>query len=571
MKKRYLFGLSLICFAVSFVLLVMKVGYPYHRALALGIYAASLILFVLSVRHTAGVIKDKSRQAREKLRNHRLKIAGTLIFAAGAYVLWVLVPTERSPLLDYTDEALHQEIRNDRDLILTLDANLRESYAAMQQRGLLSTRIEQMTPENNREIRDAWRRYLDAMYEFDILKEKYKGFAQISFSKKPELHARAFGIAFGSYVAQYRARLYLDELVAGHTDMQSILNESDPARGIPVGMYKHLQHRTVHPRTLLRYHAGVAYLQLMDEKMTTDESIHAQLRLAIRQVNQKLAGEPKRFIEKPLYLLEQNAFEGWLPVQKRIALGMSHIRAKDRPNLINRDTIQKIEGRLEPGDIMVQRRNWYATNLGIPGYWPHAALYIGSLSEMDTAFREIETLKGSSASEFIEQYAPDLYRRLITPDADGDLPRVIEAIAPGVVFTTLEQSAGADSLAVLRPQIRVQDKWNAILRALSYHGRPYDYNFDFATDSELVCSELVYKAYTGVVGLNLQTVIINGRSLMPPNHLVIKFDREYDNPERELELVVFLDGRESEGKVVESDAAALRDSWNRPKWYILAN
>ncbi|MEM1156634.1 MAG: YiiX/YebB-like N1pC/P60 family cysteine hydrolase [Verrucomicrobiota bacterium] len=571
MKKRYCFGLSLICFAVSFILLVMKVGFPYHRALALGVYAGSLILFVLSVRHTAGAIRDKGRQARGKLNDHRLKVCSMLFFLAGAYVLWVLIPTERSPLLDYTDEALHQEIRNDLDLIFTLDANLRESYAAMQQSGLMQLPIEQISPEINRNIRDAWRRYLDAMFEFDILKEKYKGFAQISYSKKPELHARAFGIAFGSYVAQYRARLYLDGLVADHTDMQSVLNESDPVRGIPAGMYKHLQHRTVHPRTLLRYHAGVAYLGLMEEKLTTDDHIHSQLRLAIYQVNEKLTGEPKRLIEKPLYLLEQSAFEGWLPVQKRIALGMSHIRAKKRPNLIDRQSIARIEARLQPGDIMLQRRNWYATNLGIPGYWPHAALYIGSLGEMDEAFSGIEDLKGITASRFLEQHAPDLYQLLKTPDAEGDSPRVIEAIAPGVVLTTLVQSAGADSLAVLRPQVSIEDKWNAILRALSYYGRPYDYNFDFATDSELVCSELVYKAYADMDGLNLQTVMINGRSLMPPNHLVIKFDREYDNPDRELELVVFLDGQESKGRVVEADAMALRQSWNRPKWYILKN
>jgi len=132
MKKRYLFFLSLICFAVSFILLVMKVGFPYHRALALGVYVTSLVFFVLSVRHTAGVLKDKGRQARERMRDHRLKVVGGLIFAAGAYVLWVLIPVERSPLLDYSDEALHQEIRNDRDLVFTLDANLRESYATMQ-------------------------------------------------------------------------------------------------------------------------------------------------------------------------------------------------------------------------------------------------------------------------------------------------------------------------------------------------------------------------------------------------------------------------------------------------------
>jgi len=109
------------------------------------------------------------------------------------------------------------------------------------------------------------------------------------------------------------------------------------------------------------------------------------------------------------------------------------------------------------------------------------------------------------------------------------------------------------------------------MKSYSHRGKPYDYNFDFATDSELVCSELVYKAYARADGLDLQTVVINGRSLLPPNHFVIKFDREFDSAKPQLELVVFLDGRESEGRAVESDATELRQSWNRPKWYILAN
>ncbi len=568
-KKRYLFLLSVLFFAVSFILLVMKVGFPYHRGLALGVYSASLILFCLSLRHHAQSLQRHGKRVKDGWRQNRNLCVSAIVFGVGAYLLWVLVPVERSPLLDLSDTELHQQIRRDRELILTLDANLREAYGEMQQQNLFAVQIGEMTPKLNQHIRDVWKRYVDAMYEFDIIKEQYKGFAQISIRKKPELHAKSFGIAFGAYVAQYRASLYLDELVSDNQFMQSLLNEPDQARGIPAGTYRNFQKRTVHPRTLLRYHAGVAYLRLMRDEMGNPGNIQEQLAEAIDHVDRKLVGKPQRFVDKPLIQLEAKAFEGWLPVQKKIALGMSHIRFKDRPNLIKRPLLEQIAPQLRPGDIMVQRRNWYATNLGIPGYWPHAALYLGSIEEMNTVFAGMEILAGQLPGEIIKNTYPERYAELTRVNESGDRPCIIEAIAPGVVLTTLVQSGGADALAVLRPNVSLEDTWQAILRALSYHGRPYDYNFDFATDSELVCSELVYKAYSGCKGLDLETVMINGRPLLPPNHLVIKFDREFDQPDRQLDLVVFLDGRENEGTAVVSDASALRASWNRPKWYLL--
>jgi hypothetical protein len=52
---------------------------------------------------------------------------------------------------------------------------------------------------------------------------------------------------------------------------------------------------------------------------------------------------------------------------------------------------------------------------------------------------------------------------------------VLEAMSEGVLFTSLEHSAAADALAVLRPQLSAVERAAAFVRAFGYAGRPCDY------------------------------------------------------------------------------------------------
>jgi hypothetical protein len=113
----------------------------------------------------------------------------------------------------------------------------------------------------------------------------------------------------------------------------------------------------------------------------------------------------------------------------------------------------------------------------------------------------------------------------------------------------------------------------ALGRAFGYAGRPYDFNFDFRTDTALVCSELVYKAYQpdpGRPGLTWPLAEVLGRPVLAPNAIVAAFDATYGTPAQQLDLVRFLDGDEAAGQAVEATLAAFRQSWRRPKWRVSA-
>ena len=147
----------------------------------------------------------------------------------------------------------------------------------------------------------------------------------------------------------------------------------------------------------------------------------------------------------------------------------------------------------------------------------------------------------------------------------------MEAMSEGVLFTTAEHSLAADYAAAIRPRISRLEVAKAIEKAFEYYGRPYDFDFDFYTDTSIVCSELVYKAYeprAQAKGVSFPLEKIMGRMTLPPNTMVRQFDEQFGRDEQQTDFVWFLDGHETTGSAVWSDLNAFRDSWRRPKWDI---
>jgi hypothetical protein len=145
------------------------------------------------------------------------------------------------------------------------------------------------------------------------------------------------------------------------------------------------------------------------------------------------------------------------------------------------DRIEEMRAQLEPGDIILERRNWFLSNAFLPGFWPHAALYVGTEDD----------LKGLGIAT-----KPDVVNRLEeyrSPAHDGESKVVIESISEGVSFSSLSEATRADYIAVLRPRLSKEEKAKAIWKAFSHQGKPYDFEFDFDTQDKLVCTELVYR------------------------------------------------------------------------------
>lgn len=194
---------------------------------------------------------------------------------------------------------------------------------------------------------------------------------------------------------------------------------------------------------------------------------------------------------------------------------------------------------LQPGDIVLTRHDSYLSNGFLPGFWTHAILFVGRAAEL--------TSHGWSARPAIQRRLSEYQR----PDARGFSPQVIEAVSEGVIFNSLEEALAADYVAVLRPRLSEARKADAIERAFSHVGKPYDFEFDFFSSDKLVCTEVIYRAYDEPLGgerLDLQLVRVLGRDTYPAVQLVkqlaadLERDASTGQNTRQLDFVAYFDG-----------------------------
>lgn len=428
--------------------------------------------------------------------------------------------------------------------------------------------------DTRKEALAIWKRLLDYYLAMDSIASFHKDFTKLQNYQQQE---KSFYITYAAFLAEYRYALEIIEILENNSTFDVLFNEPVADLGLPKGMYSKFKFRFLNVATATEFAAfkvsAKMFKKLKDRKLL--QAINEDSKVIWKAGNGK--GQILT-LKNGLNILKQSTGQLWFPVQKGVSNWMGNTKVYRLHNyLITKDQIQEISKKLKPGDILLERREWYLTNIGIPGFWTHAALYIGTKAERDKFFKgkRINTwLKKNGAASFdslLKKQNAKIYALSTKQKENGVTPRVIEAIGEGVLFTTLEYSATCDSLAVLRPKISKKEKALALLKAFSYSGRPYDYNFDFISDSTLVCTELVYKAYEkskGTRGLNLPLERVMGHILISANSFCKLFDKNYGSNKNQLDYVLFYDGFEQQKKAYKSNVYDFRKSWQRPKWHV---
>jgi hypothetical protein len=446
------------------------------------------------------------------------------------------------------------------------------------------------SPDEKRLLLSSWAAMYDYTMSAEVIRQRYWDFVVVPPTNTTK-HAWGYLLTHLALTTELAHGITFTDRTAGQKQLEVVLDEPSAEYGIPPRAYEQFKYKVIHVSTSTQLMTGDAYgasmvpfykkagmAQLEDVKWAQQEM----------KLNSKAAKD--KLLKRGVTLFAKNAVDiaadttmrSIFPMQKGVAEWMGDTRvARINKPLIKREQAEALTKKMEPGDVIVSRQNWFISNVGLPGFWPHAEMYLGTQEQFAAyfdgdpevqAWAKSQDSKATGLSSLLKNRFPDRWSLYGSMDFHGEQVKFMEAISEGVSFTGVGHAMTNDYVGVMRPRLSKLDKAKAMVRAFTYQGRPYDFDFDFFSDSSLVCSELVWKAYQpskDMTGLSIPLVNIAGRMALPPNDIVRQFDEEAGKPDRQFDFVAFLDGREKTKDAVEADEATFRQTYRRQKWDIL--
>jgi len=189
------------------------------------------------------------------------------------------------------------------------------------------------------------------------------------------------------------------------------------------------------------------------------------------------------------------------------------------------DVLSDVSASLKAGDILLEKTPFRLTDKLIPGYWGHAAVWVGTEAEL----KEL----GIWSNPLVVRYHDEIRQ--------GRL--VVEALRSGVEMNSLQHFLNIDSIGILRKLDQSREaRATTVIQALRQVGKPYDFNFDVESKGRVYCSKLVYLSYSDVDWPTKKSL---GRTTFTPDDVAIKAARG-----NTLQLVTFY----HDGKRVNDDA-----------------
>jgi hypothetical protein len=589
---RFMGAIGLIGLAVSFgTVLGFWIAdrgvrwFPTTVGLLLAACAVSVLIILSDQVIRGNVLKLTARGIRVRRRIILCLLLVVVLILGRLGVYWA---ENASPLTRLASAKFDEAFRFDLGRYGELDAGIERQLQSLERRvEVFDPNVNRvLTADEEQYLRDAWTACYDYAFALDQIRAFYEDWYRFDPSRvQRSRHVRSFLLTFASELSLYEKGGRLVGLVGSNSDAVKFLDAPCPAGGLDAGSFSRFREQLLGARDLARVLAGRQYLLWLDKAFGAPDESHAPECALLRdKIELELAlieaaggrGLAALTVNSDLQVLKRGARRVWFGAQSDIAEWMGDTRMRRiGVYLISSKQKEQLDVHLEPGDILLSRKNWYLSNVGLPGFWPHAALYIGAAEKFEayfddpnvTSFLKELTGREITLGQYLEEQYPDKWFRYNLGHC-GNPYGVIEALSEGVVFNTLAKACG-DYMAALRPRLDKRWKAQAIIEAFGHLDKPYDYDFDFATDHALVCTEVVWRSYRPArnkKGLNLKLVEIAGRKTLPANEIAAQCAQEHGRDDRQFDFVYFLDASEKAGKAFVSTEDAFLVSHTRFKW-----
>ncbi len=314
-----------------------------------------------------------------------------------------------------------------------------------------------------------------------------------------------FASAFAAACILLRANRFIVDLASQHPVLWKKLDEEDRLAGISRKSFTSIYQALTSPRNQLRFlHAADHYIQHRNEifALSDDPMIRPIIELLESEehfIERRRSEVVKRRICYRWFSFLRRHRSAWKNVMRGMfelsgraiadlhQPGVKPIGAPKRIHPSLQDHILEI---VRPGDVFVTRHDDALSNWFLPGFWPHAALYLGNTSNYTSEWGELPPEKMTGLC-------------------------FLEAKKDGVKVRPVAETLAVDALVVLRPPLADSELQRGLQRALSHRGKPYDFLFDFRTADRLVCTEVVYRGFHGITPIQFQLREVGGRLCLP--------------------------------------------------------
>jgi len=308
-----------------------------------------------------------------------------------------------------------------------------------------------------------------------------------------------FCTAFAAACILMRANRFIVDIAADRPVVWKKLDEADSSSGIPRKSFTTIYEAMSSPLNQIRF-LGAAdfFLQHRNEIRDLSEN------LTFLPLVQLLESEAPFIETRRREVLKRRLSYRWFSFLRRhrsawkqVMNGMFEVSGRaiadlrqpgikptGSPKRIHPGLRDEITSLALPGDVFITRHDDALSNLFLPGFWPHAALFLGT--QAPAASQEVPLA-----------------------------PSFLESKKDGVKIRPASETLSVDSLVVLRPPLPPADIRTALKRALSHCGKPYDFLFDFRTADRLVCTEVIYRAFHGIRPVHFQLREVGGRLCLP--------------------------------------------------------
>jgi hypothetical protein len=371
-----------------------------------------------------------------------------------------------------------------------------------------------------------------------------------------EDYPAAFLTAFAGALVLIDAAWFLRETVHDRALVREKLNEPAAQFGVPAGLYETVQRSLMSARNAWHLYHAMRYFeenQPQLRELARDGELRPVME-AVERLRHRLDITAAQFARARLRMRASQAYRSLVKgtlhqamygLQKMGGEMLSDrfVRRGHEPQL-PAEIAARVRALLAPGDVLVVRKEYAVTNYFLPGYWPHAALYLGDAEAL--------TRLGIHDQEHVRPR----WRKLLGEAEERC--RVLESMKDGVQIRTLASPFSSDSIVVLRPQLSPDQIAQGLARVMAHEGKPYDFDFDFRRSDRLVCTAVVYRAFDGIGAVQFPLVRRAGRPTLSGSDLIhMAIARRHFDP-----VAVFVPG----GDLVQAEGATaiLREKCGEP-------